>query len=607
MQEKWKAWRLLLKFLIEMNCNYYKPLFMNNRKYAWHNGRSTSKSAPCPKSEAETKVTSPVPLETYNSKVKLFSSRCRLRKTNRTTAKISKYHILESKNTERDICRSILNTDIGLSSHYKNVNLDNVIPALSPILNVFKIRHNKFNYFDKLKSTAENGQRNGTQKYKNQVDTRLLQSFFSSLLNKNVPPELFGKRNRNAINRTIYRLLKTVPGNMTIKSAFKRTVRRTENATGALLDLQPLFKKLDISDIRWLHSIDNSIVQWIIILKLLHWFFTQYVIKILHKYVVLKEIHNQWVYITKDNWCKMQEEFIREKENTLGLVPDTTLNKTHNIGTYKFIPGSSGLRALFITKYDVKEKYDDIDVVLRFLQQLYVTFSNENGIPSVASCRKEISNFLYPRSKKRLYFVLCDIQDAFGSIIQQKLYDIIVMYCEQLEKYLAVRTFTLLKTKRSQRKKFTVQILSYKLRKHIPKNTKITKEKPKLVQTKKLLNKIKKLIFRQKVKLNERIYSINFGVPQGASVSPILSDIYYQHMSEKIFSEYLNNSLLCRYVDDILYITENEHYAAKFLETIKNGIPEYNVRFNPNKIKSNVGMPYRRTNITFLKQISITL
>ncbi|XP_077265301.1 telomerase reverse transcriptase isoform X3 [Temnothorax americanus] len=527
--------RLLLKFLTEMNCNYYKPPFMNNRKtYAWDNGRSrTSKNAPCPKSEAETKVTSPVPLETYNSKVKLFSSRCRLRKTNRTTAKISKYHILESKNTERDICRSILNTDIGLGSHYKNVNLDNVIPALSPILKLFKIRHNKFNYFDKLKSIAENGQRNETQKYKNQVDTRLLQSFFSSLLNKNVPPELFGKRNRNAINRTICRLLKTVPGKMTIKSAFKRTVQRTENATGALLDLQPLFKKLDISDIRWLHSIDNGIVQWIIILKLLHWFFTQ---------------------------------------------------------------------------YDAKEKYDDIDVVLRFLQQLYVTYSNESGIPSVASCRKEISNFLYPRSKKRLYFVLCDIQDAFGSIIQQKLYDIIVMYCERLERYLAVRTFTLLKTKRSQRKKFTVQILSYNLRKHIPQNTKITKEKPKLVQTKKLIDKIKKLIFRQKVKLNERIYSIKFGVPQGASVSPILSDIYYQHMSEKIFSEYLNNSLLCRYVDDILYVTENEHYAAKFLETIKNGIPEYNVRFNPNKIKSNVGMmPYGRTNVTFLKQISITL
>lgn len=52
-------------------------------------------------------------------------------------------------------------------------------------------------------------------------------------------------------------------------------------------------------------------------------------------------------------------------------------------------------------------------------------------------------------------------------------------------------------------------------------------------------------------------------MPQGTSVSPILSDIYYQHMLKEVFSEYANNNLLCRYVDDIIYITENEHNAAK--------------------------------------------
>jgi len=64
----------------------------------------------------------------------------------------------------------------------------------------------------------------------------------------------------------------------------------------------------------------------------------------------MKVIQKQWVYITKDNWCNMQEEFIKEKENTLRLVPCTKLNKKHIIGTYKFIPSSSGVRALFITK-----------------------------------------------------------------------------------------------------------------------------------------------------------------------------------------------------------------------------------------------------------------
>jgi hypothetical protein len=83
----------------------------------------------------------------------------------------------------------------------------------------------------------------------------------------------------------------------------------------------------------------------------LHWFFAQYIIKILHKYVVLKKLKKQWVYITKDNWCNMLEEFIKEKENTRNLVPYTKLNNNYNIGRYKFVPSSSGLRALFIIKY----------------------------------------------------------------------------------------------------------------------------------------------------------------------------------------------------------------------------------------------------------------
>jgi len=66
--------------------------------------------------------------------------------------------------------------------------------------------------------------------------------------------------------------------------------------------------------------------------------------------VVLKICKKQWVYITKDNWCNMQEEFIKQKENTLCLVPYTKLHKKRNIGIYKFIPGASGLRAVFLAR-----------------------------------------------------------------------------------------------------------------------------------------------------------------------------------------------------------------------------------------------------------------
>lgn len=221
-------------------------MFFSRKKCVSYNKRRRTKNAQY--SKTESKAICPFPFKTYNFKVKLFPSRCRLRKTGRTMAKISKYHILESKNMGPDICRSILNTDIGLSEHYKSINLDSVIPALSPILELFKIQHNRFDYSNELKYIIENDQRNTTQKYKHQINIRLLRSFVSLLLYRNVPFELFGTlRNRKAIKKTIYCLLKTVPEKISIKSAFKRTVRKTdENVIGALLDIRPLFEKLDV-------------------------------------------------------------------------------------------------------------------------------------------------------------------------------------------------------------------------------------------------------------------------------------------------------------------------------------------------------------------------
>lgn len=87
--------------------------------------------------------------------------------------------------------------------------------------------------------------------------------------------------------------------------------------------------------------------------KLLHWFFAQYVIKILHTHIVIKAVKKQWVYIEKDQWCKMQEEFIRAKKDAGELVVSTPEKSKWNlpVGTYKFIPSTSGLRALLIAKY----------------------------------------------------------------------------------------------------------------------------------------------------------------------------------------------------------------------------------------------------------------
>jgi len=191
----------------------------------------------------------PIPFKDYNSKVNLFASRCRLRKINRTKAQISKYHILEKGNTGQQICCKILDTRVGLDQYDRSLNFDDVISALSPILELFKNQHNKFNYLDKLKYIVARGSKSyAKQKYKNQIHIRLVQTFFKMLLYEIVPIELFGTaRNLKVVRNTINCLLKTIPRKITIKQAFRRTLHKGNNdATGASLDIQPLLNRFDV-------------------------------------------------------------------------------------------------------------------------------------------------------------------------------------------------------------------------------------------------------------------------------------------------------------------------------------------------------------------------
>lgn len=196
------------------------------------------------KMKLETKVTI-IPVK-FKSTVNLFASRCQVRKINRTTASISKHHVLESCSTGRDICNRILNTNVELDAHENNINLNNVIPVLSPILESYKKRHNRCNYLKKLKHITGNIYRKIKLKYKYQIPIHLLESFFNSVIYETVPLKLFGTlQNVKIVKKIIYRLLRTVPKQRLVKQAFKRTVKK-KIAISALLDMGPLIRKFDV-------------------------------------------------------------------------------------------------------------------------------------------------------------------------------------------------------------------------------------------------------------------------------------------------------------------------------------------------------------------------
>lgn len=88
----------------------------------------------------------------------------------------------------------------------------------------------------------------------------------------------------------------------------------------------------------------------------------------------------------------------------------------------------------------------------------------------------------------------------FISYLAEKLYDIITRCCKDLKlnygNYIVLRRYT---TSKNRKKIETVQFLSHYLKRAINKKAIMNKKKPKLVEIGKLLAKINKLIFEQKV------------------------------------------------------------------------------------------------------------
>lgn len=153
------------------------------------------------------------------------------------------------ENTNQNIYHQIISTDINLNKCDENINFDNIIPTVLPILEKFKEQHNRFKYFDELKNILENVNKSAKPKYKNQVHVKLLKTFFGFLLYKNVPLELFGTwKNFKAVKKTIYCLLKTHPKKMPIKPSFRRNKNKSASmTTEGLLDIEPLLRKFDVS------------------------------------------------------------------------------------------------------------------------------------------------------------------------------------------------------------------------------------------------------------------------------------------------------------------------------------------------------------------------
>ncbi|CAK9818558.1 Telomerase reverse transcriptase [Anthophora plagiata] len=446
------------------------------------------------------------------------------------------------------------------------------IPSISLILEQFQKRHKKFHYFSVLKNLICKQEPKKKSKYECTVAKEQLKSFFDLITAKVVPLSMFGKlKNLKKIKKTMFQLLNT--------PRFK------------FFNLMPLVKKIDISSITWLKDIGNMKIKWLIVTKFVKWFFVGFLLKILYSYFHVTSVstrNNERLYILRTNWNSIQTKFIRRKVRSNTLQPDVKDDKWNPpIGTYKLYPKYSSVRPIFMSQCPTTDK-QHLSVVFKFLKQLCIT---NYGLTNFEEEWKSIVQLKRNLKTEQLHVVSCDVVDAFGSIIQEKLYDIVQLLCQNLPEDLVLRYYVI-------RSKIVEGDICY--RQYFNNSNLQLPFAPgtlyaytnsnncKWIKKSWLLEKIRKYIFYQRVRIRDTVYIIGKGIAQGTMLSPILSDIYYNFILHKEMTTFLTTGKIVKYMDDILYVTESETFAKQFLQIIQEGFPKYNCYFKKLKTQSNV-------------------
>ena len=215
--------------------------------------------------------------------------------------------------------------------------------------------------------------------------------------------------------------------------------------------------------------------------------------------------------------------------------------------------------------------------------------------------------------RQPVYFVHEDIEDAFGSVNQQKLVEILRWHKSQLppEMGLRIKLRILCGVSPTGRRSKNFNLIPHLLQspedwaQRLEPGTvvfDITFGRSNLLNLK--TDQLIELAVRSVLEVQVTAlgtgknchYRLQRGIPQGSRLSSALCYIYYSHMVKCHLSRFLNDEdLLVRVVDDFLYLTTHGSRALDFYKRIHKGFPDYNAYVNDTKTKTNVCIELSRT------------
>lgn len=454
------------------------------------------------------------------------------------------------------------------------------ISSLIPILAELKEKHERFDYFTTLWGIMRQ------DNTKDKTTIKVVYKFCSHLLFQVVPEELFGSRR----NRKL--LLKII----------KKYLTNT-----FYLDFPyEMCNILHSDDLRWLHGVYSHENKFKLKYIITEWFFDSYIIGVLKSmFMCTKTTYSsEKIYILRYLWRQKKNEFFLQMKRT-GMLQEEDLNDLSQNSSdnfrpteaiLKLYPKAQGLRPVYMLQNDTPQNKSDRLMIKKLLIQLFKTNFKVTSSKEMYNVWKNTIEQKKNNPSLKHYFVSTDIDNAYPSIDQNKLLDIINKLMINLPRVLTFRRFQMLKSGKCEKKpsKYMTRKFDFfvtgddRLVVPLPPDTLVCELGCKQIRTVWLQEKIVSYILNQVVLLGKGKYILKKGVAQGLSFASILSEIYYATLVNEVFDEIKKTGTLIRYVDDFLYITEDKKSAEKFLEYVEEGIPSFNCKFSEKKTKTNV-------------------
>ncbi|XP_068188382.1 telomerase reverse transcriptase [Antennarius striatus] len=315
-----------------------------------------------------------------------------------------------------------------------------------------------------------------------------------------------------------------------------------------------------------------------------------------------------------DVWEKLQDLAFRDhlsKGQLEELTPAqvASLPKSTIISRLRFIPKTDSMRPITrVIGADAKtrnpSRVRDLFCVLRACVNTNPTLLGST-VWGMADIHKMLQS-IAPNQKEMpqpLYFVKADVSGAYESLPHKKLIEVIDQALSLVEdKCFTIRCYAKIWADSYEGLKKTFVRQAYLLEPCGMKGFVMSLQRSGqchdavLVEQRfcsELRGKESKQFFIQMltgsvIQFGKKTYRQCRGIPQGSVISSLLCCLCYGHMENVLFKDMMGKrGCLMRLVDDFLLITPDLHEAEWFLDTLLDGVPEYGLAVNPQKMAVN--------------------